>query len=57
MMYYMYIFALKLSESNVINILYICKFQRLSCLLMFLVETCMKLVAFLGINSLYKGLN
>lgn len=26
LMYYMYIFALKLSESNVINILYICKF-------------------------------
>lgn len=28
MMYYMYIFALKLSESNVINILYICKFLK-----------------------------
>lgn len=27
-MYYMYIFALKLSESNVINILYICKFLK-----------------------------
>lgn len=27
-MYYMYIFALKLSEGNTINILYICKFWK-----------------------------
>lgn len=27
-MYYMYIFALKLSEGNGINILYICKFWK-----------------------------
>lgn len=27
-MYYMYIFALKLSEGNAINILYICKFWK-----------------------------